>query len=353
MTVISSKLYLFGGHSGNKHLTDLHVFDAQKLQWSQPEILGSPPPGLRGHSANLIGRKIFLFGGYDGKGRTNELNVLDTAEGKWLRPTWPTESPHTPPGRQRHSASLIGSKRIYIFGGFDGSRWLNDLHILDVGRLEESALNEVAVHSLLENMRRLLDAPDFSDITFVVQAQRIYAHKAILVAQCEHFRAMFSGGRFAESSQAEVEIPEWSHVAFKAMLEWLYTGCMPRELSAAHLTELLSLADHYTLDGLKHVCENVLVHSVEIENACALLRHADQYMASELKKYCLTYIIKNFDQVSYAQGFDELTAQPTLLLEVTRGLATKDKVGGPSQAGSGATGGGGGGEGFLGSSGGA
>lgn len=29
-----------------------------------------------------------------------------------------------------------GSKRIYIFGGFDGNKWLNDLHVLDVGRLE-------------------------------------------------------------------------------------------------------------------------------------------------------------------------------------------------------------------------
>merc|ERR1719412_3218090 len=129
---------------------------------------------------------------------------------------------------------------------------------------------------------------------------------------------MFSGGRFAESSQAEIEIPQWSHTAFIAMLEWLYTGHTPRELSAAHLTEVLGLADHYTLDGLKHVCENVLVHSVEIENACTLLRHADQYMASELKRYCLAYIM----------SFDELRLQPSLLLEVTRAAATKDKAGG-------------------------
>ncbi|CAK0875638.1 unnamed protein product [Prorocentrum cordatum] len=328
MTVILTKLFLFGGHSGNKHLTDLHVFDTQKLQWSQPEILGTPPPGLRGHTANLIGHKIFLFGGYDGKGRTNELYVLDTAEGKWVRPTWPTESPHTPPGRQRHSASLIGSKRIYIFGGFDGNKWLNDLHVLDVGRLEESALNDVAVHTLIENMRRLLNSPDFSDITFVVEGKRIYAHKAILVAQCEHFHAMFSGGRFAEASKSEIEIPNWSYTAFVAMLEWLYTGHTPRELSAAHLTEVLGLADHYTLDGLKHVCENVLVHSVEIENVCALLRHADQYMAEALKRYCLQFILKNFDQVAYSKGFDELSSNPALLLEVTRAAATKNTDGG-------------------------
>lgn len=326
MTVISTKLFLFGGHSGNKHLTDLHVFDTQRLQWSQPDILGMPPPGLRGHTANLIGHKIFLFGGYDGKGRTNELYILDSAAGRWLRPTWPTESPQTPPGRQRHSASLIGSKRIYIFGGFDGNKWLNDLHILDVGRLEESALNDVAVHRLIENMRRLVNNPDFSDITFIVQDHRIYAHKAILVAQCEHFRAMFSGHRFAESTQTEIEIPEWSHVAFIAMLEWLYTGHTPRELSPTHLAEVLGLADQYTLDGLKHVCENVLVHSVEIDTVCTLLRHADQYMAHDLKRYCLAFIMKNFDQVAYTQSFDELGSMPSLLLEVTRAAATRDKA---------------------------
>ena len=30
--------------------------------------------------------------------------------------------------------------------------------------------------------------------------------------------AMFAGGRFVESREAEIEIPQWSHVAFSAML---------------------------------------------------------------------------------------------------------------------------------------
>jgi len=140
---------------------------------------------------------------------------------------------------------------------------------------------------------------------------------------------MFSGGRFAESSQAEIEIPEWTHVAFLAMLGWLYTGHTPRELSAVHLTELLGLADHYTLDGLKHVCENVLVHSVEIDNVCSLLTHADRYMAQELKRYCLSFILKNFEQVAYTQSFDDLSTVPSLLLEVTRACAMAPKVQSP------------------------
>jgi len=322
ITVIVSKLYLFGGHSGNKHLTDFHIFDTQKLQWSQPDIVGTPPPGLRGHTANLIGNKIFFFGGYDGKGRTNELYILDIAESKWVRPTWPTESPHTPPGRQRHSASLVGSKRIYIFGGFDGNKWLNDLHMLDVGRLEENALNDVAIGNMINNMRRLLINPEFSDITFIVEGKQIYAHKAMLVANSEHFRAMFRGG-MKESHESEVEIPHWSHAAFMALLEWLHTGHIPQDLSAVHMTELLGLADHYILDGVKHVCENIVVHSVEVDNACHLLTHADRYVAHELKRYCLFFILKNIEQVAHTPGFEELSKTPALI-EVTRAAATKD-----------------------------
>ena len=85
MTVLGKKLYLFGGHSGNKHLKDLHVFDTETLSWTEPSICGSPPKGLRGHTANLIGTKIYLFGGYDGRGRSfkkiipsNDLYVLNT-----------------------------------------------------------------------------------------------------------------------------------------------------------------------------------------------------------------------------------------------------------------------------------
>ena len=52
-------------------------------------------------------------------------------------------------GRQRHSSCLVGCKDLYIFGGFDGKKWLNDIHIMDVGRLEENALNGVAVRIFL------------------------------------------------------------------------------------------------------------------------------------------------------------------------------------------------------------
>ena len=62
VTPVQDKLFLFGGHSGIKHLKDLHIFDTNLLQWSEPKLRGSVPPGLRGHTANLIGNTIYLFG---------------------------------------------------------------------------------------------------------------------------------------------------------------------------------------------------------------------------------------------------------------------------------------------------
>jgi hypothetical protein len=44
------------------------------------------------------------------------------------------------------------------------------------------------------NMRKIINNPTFSDVVFMVEGKAIYAHKAILSAQCEHFRAMFMNG---------------------------------------------------------------------------------------------------------------------------------------------------------------
>ena len=47
---------------------------------------------------------------------------------------------------------------------------------------------------------------------------------------------------------------------------------MPQDLKVEQMTEVLGLADHYTLDGLKNMCENILIHSVDNENVCHLLK---------------------------------------------------------------------------------
>lgn len=71
---------------------------------------------------------------------------------------------------------------MFIFGGFDGCKWLNDICILDIGKVEENEINNEAVNSLIENMRKIINNPTFADVVFQVEGKPVYAHKAILSA---------------------------------------------------------------------------------------------------------------------------------------------------------------------------
>ena len=57
-------------------------------------------------------------------------------------------------------------------------------------------------------MRKLfLNNALYSDITFVVDGQKIPAHRCVLTTRCEVMSAMFNG-QFAESNTAEVRDEE-------------------------------------------------------------------------------------------------------------------------------------------------
>ena len=325
MTVIGKLIYLFGGHSGFRHLNDMHIFDTTKLEWSTPDISGSIPPGLRGHSATLVGNQIVLFGGYDGRNRSNDLYLFDVPTGRW---THPTETDGAPPGRQRHTACLVSSRKLLIYAGFNGTRWLSDLYLLDIGKFEESALHDESNQQFVSNMASLIDNAEFSDIAFRIDNQLIHCHRAILAAQCPKFRAMLTTG-MRESTDKEIVIPDWSFEAFRALITYIYTGRIPTDCDK--IDELLGLSDSYTFDSLKIICERLLVNSIEMNNACYLLKIADKFNAKELKKNALNFIIKSFDQIVSTDSFEDLSTVPLLLMEVTKAAANSARLGSSSQ----------------------
>jgi len=95
----------------------------------------------------------------------------------------------------------------------------------------------------------LLDT--FSDVTLVVCGQKLPAHKAILVANSEYFGAMFCGG-LKEAGQKMVTLSGVTSLdAFKAILGYLYTGCMSLEgLSSEVLMSVMRLGHEYCLGDL-------------------------------------------------------------------------------------------------------
>lgn len=103
------------------------------MAWIHPPALGCRfsflhiPCGRCGHTAVLNGTSILIFGGFDGKKWLNDMHSFDTTSLVWTQPRVLGQAPIP---RQYHSA-VYSNNKMFIFGGYTGSAWLKDLVVLD------------------------------------------------------------------------------------------------------------------------------------------------------------------------------------------------------------------------------
>lgn len=83
-------------------------------------------------TCTAVGKKLIVFGGGDGPAYYNDVYVLDTVNFRWTKPKiGGVEGGKGPSKRRAHTAALYRNG-IYVFGGGDGVRALNDVWRLDV-----------------------------------------------------------------------------------------------------------------------------------------------------------------------------------------------------------------------------
>ncbi|KAK8074760.1 host cell factor 1 [Apiospora hydei] len=128
-TLVGSNVYVFGGCDSRACFNELYVLDADSFHWSSPHVAGDIPVPLRAMTCTAVGKKLVIFGGGDGPAYYNDVYVLDTVNFRWHRPKIVGEKAPSP--RRAHTACLY-KNGIYVFGGGDGVRALNDIWRLDV-----------------------------------------------------------------------------------------------------------------------------------------------------------------------------------------------------------------------------
>eukprot|EP01050_Picozoa_sp_SAG11_P004729 SAG11_NODE_309_length_10941_cov_5.580520_3_plen_203_part_00 len=120
--------------------------------------------------------------------------------------------------------------------------------------------------SLPSDMMQLYSERELhSDLTIIVQGERLHAHRAILLARSSYFRAMLATSGMAESSSDEVTLHETDPQAFKQYLRFVYElePALPwQPLTPAHehscARHVLCVARH------SHVCMTSLVSRLQL-----------------------------------------------------------------------------------------
>ena len=97
------------------------------------------------------------------------------------------------------------------------------MYIIDTDPCPEWQFVNNGKKKLLRNLRDYYNSEEFSDITFIIEDKKFYAHKMIISLLSEKFRAMFTVG-MQESNKKEIEIKNISYPVFAAIMHFLYTG---------------------------------------------------------------------------------------------------------------------------------
>jgi len=135
---------VFGGYDSKRYLNDFHRFHFETYAWSVVPAAagGAPPPSPRGgHTAVVHGDSMLVFGGCDGWNYFNDLyNFCFTAR-EWS----PVRVTGTAPGARSAPATVVHDEQgaMYVFGGYDGARSLNDLFRFDLRTSEWSQIRVI------------------------------------------------------------------------------------------------------------------------------------------------------------------------------------------------------------------
>ncbi|XP_029316730.1 acyl-CoA-binding domain-containing protein 4 isoform X2 [Cottoperca gobio] len=137
----SKSIFVYGGLREGQHYNELYILNTLTWKWKLVTAKGNVP-NLAYHSAAFYKKELFVFGGVQpsnssvDKSCSNALYIFNPEFELWYQPIVEGDRPLP---RFGHSATLMSNKLI-IFGGRKTATYLNDLHVLDLGFMEYTAV---------------------------------------------------------------------------------------------------------------------------------------------------------------------------------------------------------------------
>ena len=212
---------------------------------------------------------------------------------------------------------------------------------------------------------RFLDVEDPADdlavdaVTFVVDGKRIRAHKFVLAARSEYFRAMMNNHRLRsqrsasrdlgadvvapsksssggdannnnapstsslQSNENEITVCGADYPTFMTVLKFIYSGG-DAEIPPESVVDVFKLASEYTLRTLAVRCLDHMCESVTVDNALSIFSLCEAHLplTDRLKQKCVEVIRDNVKEVSQSPSFADLCSDPELVKQLIVPLAS-------------------------------
>jgi len=183
-----------------------------------------------------------------------------------------------------------------------------------------------------QDLRELLDDEEHMDATFLMHdGMQIPAHKCILTARADYFKALFrteksAGTAFRESEECVITVESaFTDMHIRAVLEFVYTNRIKeiRTFSTDDLLCLLHLSDKWLLRDLKRLVEHELIRNhMSVDNVARLYGATEDFHAQRLSRACIDFIMSNLRQLAGNTAFEEeMKNYPHLCIPVLKAAA--------------------------------
>ena len=164
----------------------------------------------------------------------------------------------------------------------------------------------------------------------------IRAHKCILTARAEYFKAFFrkgynggnksSGHKFREAEECIIRVePDFAPCHIRYMMEFIYTNRIQsiKEISTDDLLCLLHLSDRWLIRDLKRLVEHELIRNhMTIQSVARMYGATEDFHANRLSRACIDFIMDNLRQLAGNSSFEEeMKNYPHLCIPVLKAAA--------------------------------
>lgn len=157
-------------------------------------------------------------------------------------------------------------------------------------------VNMKSAWQILEKL--YVDRNETGDVTFLVESQRIRAHRWVLAAASPKFKAQFYGPNM---TAGDIEIPNVSVAAFNQFLQFFYKESIT--LTLENIEEVLNLAKQSLVDEFIANCISFLKRIMTSKNICWIYLFAITYEIDSLRRECERQISKNTKKVFASEEF--------------------------------------------------
>ncbi|KAA8539511.1 hypothetical protein F0562_026203 [Nyssa sinensis] len=147
----------------------------------------------------------------------------------------------------------------------------------------------------------------------------IPAHRALLAARSSIFKNMLDSDGCKAPPNDTITLPELNYEELESLLEFLYSGSLPKEKVEKHIYSLSITADKYDIPFLQKFCEHHMLGSLNSSSALDVLEISDVCSNQTLKETALNFIVKNMEDIVFSARFEAFALQnPHLTVQITR-----------------------------------